>query len=201
MLRVLLGSACSAKSPRQARRLRMSAVAELKPASIHKELYEIGEIPPLGHVPAKMHAWAIRKDRHGPPREVDADRSGADLDASASDDVLVLVMAARRQLQRRVGRPRHADFAARRPQEPLSHRRLRRVGHRLGGGLQGEALESRRRSRRPLQSGRRRRRGMQWRRSDVLAVAAHLGLRDAGRFVRAVLPRAGSRQLMDGRSI
>src|SRR4029453_9593553 len=27
----------------------------------------IGEIPPLGHVPAKMYAWAIRKERHGPP--------------------------------------------------------------------------------------------------------------------------------------
>ena len=27
------------------------------------------EIPPLGHVPEKMHAWAIRKERHGPPEE------------------------------------------------------------------------------------------------------------------------------------
>ena len=32
-----------------------------------KDLYEIGEIPPLGHVPPKMYAWAIRKERHGPP--------------------------------------------------------------------------------------------------------------------------------------
>ncbi len=32
-----------------------------------KDLYEVGEIPPLGHVPAKMYAWVIRKDRHGPP--------------------------------------------------------------------------------------------------------------------------------------
>ena len=32
-----------------------------------KDLYEVGEIPPLGHVPARMHAWAIRQDRHGPP--------------------------------------------------------------------------------------------------------------------------------------
>ena len=32
-----------------------------------KDLYEIGEIPPLGHVPANMYAWAIRKDRHGEP--------------------------------------------------------------------------------------------------------------------------------------
>ena len=32
-----------------------------------KDLYDIGEVPPLGHVPARMHAWAIRKERHGPP--------------------------------------------------------------------------------------------------------------------------------------
>src|SRR5262245_61781952 len=32
-----------------------------------KDLYEIGEIPPLGHVPAKMYAWTIRAERHGPP--------------------------------------------------------------------------------------------------------------------------------------
>ena len=45
----------------------MPAVVELKPAQVLKDLYAIGEIPPLGHVPAKMHAWAIRKERHGPP--------------------------------------------------------------------------------------------------------------------------------------
>ena len=27
----------------------------------------MGEMPPLGHVPARMHAWAIRRDRHGEP--------------------------------------------------------------------------------------------------------------------------------------
>ena len=32
-----------------------------------KDLYEVGEIPPLGHVPAKMYAWAIRRERHGKP--------------------------------------------------------------------------------------------------------------------------------------
>ena len=32
-----------------------------------KDLYEIGEIPPLGHVPPKMYAWAIRRERHGEP--------------------------------------------------------------------------------------------------------------------------------------
>ena len=29
-----------------------------------KDLYEIGEIPPLGHVPENMYAWVIRKERH-----------------------------------------------------------------------------------------------------------------------------------------
>lgn len=32
-----------------------------------KALYEIGETPPLGHVPANMYAWAIRRERHGEP--------------------------------------------------------------------------------------------------------------------------------------
>lgn len=32
-----------------------------------KDLYEVGEIPPLGHVPEKMYAWAIRREREGSP--------------------------------------------------------------------------------------------------------------------------------------
>ncbi len=32
-----------------------------------KELYQIGEIPPLGFVPPKMLAWTIRRERHGEP--------------------------------------------------------------------------------------------------------------------------------------
>lgn len=32
-----------------------------------KDLYEVGELPPLGYVPAKMYAWAIRRERHGEP--------------------------------------------------------------------------------------------------------------------------------------
>ena len=76
----------------------------------------------------------------------------------------------RRELQRRMGIARRADLAHQaRAQAPLSHRRLRRLGHRLCGGLQGEALEGRRRGRHPLQPGRRRRRGVQRRRPDVLA--------------------------------
>ena len=46
------------------------AVAQRKPSAAPlKDLYDIGEVPPLGHVPANMHAWAIRKERHGPPEK------------------------------------------------------------------------------------------------------------------------------------
>ena len=45
----------------------MPAVAKARGVAPLKDLYGIGEIPPLGHVPEKMHAWVIRKERHGPP--------------------------------------------------------------------------------------------------------------------------------------
>ncbi len=32
-----------------------------------KDLYEVGEMPPMGYVPKKMYAWAIRRERHGEP--------------------------------------------------------------------------------------------------------------------------------------
>ena len=35
--------------------------------AIKKDLYEISEMPPLGHIPKQMYAWAIRKERHGEP--------------------------------------------------------------------------------------------------------------------------------------
>ncbi|MEZ5853971.1 MAG: crotonyl-CoA carboxylase/reductase [Hyphomicrobiaceae bacterium] len=58
-----------------------------------KDLYEIGEIPPLGHVPPKMYAWTIREERHGEPdtaMQVEVVPTW-ELD---SHDVLILVMAA-----------------------------------------------------------------------------------------------------------
>ena len=58
-----------------------------------KDLYAIGEIPPLGHVPEKMHAWVIRRERHGAP-----DKSFAlevvETPRLDSNEVLILVMAA-----------------------------------------------------------------------------------------------------------
>ncbi|GAA0283139.1 Crotonyl-CoA carboxylase/reductase [Methylorubrum aminovorans] len=58
-----------------------------------KDLYELGEIPPLGHVPAKMYAWAIRRERHGPPEESHQLEVLPVWDIG-DDEVLVYVMAA-----------------------------------------------------------------------------------------------------------
>ncbi|MEH6403504.1 MAG: crotonyl-CoA carboxylase/reductase [Sneathiella sp.] len=58
-----------------------------------KDLYEIGEIPPLGHVPSKMYAWAIRRDRHGQPEDA-MQEEVVDTPELDSHDVLILVMAA-----------------------------------------------------------------------------------------------------------
>jgi crotonyl-CoA carboxylase/reductase len=76
------------------RRTRM-AIAEVSTprAAPPKDLYAIGEIPPLGHVPPKMHAWAIRKERHGPP-ETSFQIEVVPTWEIADDEVLVLVMAA-----------------------------------------------------------------------------------------------------------
>ena len=60
---------------------------------LKKDLYEIGEIPPLGHVPASMYAWVVRKDRHGPP-EQSMQVEVVPTWPFDSHDVLVLVMAA-----------------------------------------------------------------------------------------------------------
>jgi crotonyl-CoA carboxylase/reductase len=58
-----------------------------------KDLYEVGEIPPLGHVPEKMYAWAIRKERHGPPDEA-MQLEVVPTWQLDSHDVLILTMAA-----------------------------------------------------------------------------------------------------------
>ncbi len=58
-----------------------------------KDLYDIGEIPPMGYVPAKMHAWAIRRERHGDPDKSMLEEI-VDVPEIDSHEVLVLVMAA-----------------------------------------------------------------------------------------------------------
>ncbi len=70
-----------------------SNVVPLRDEQPMKELYEVGEIPPLGHVPSKMHAWLIRRERHGKP-ETAMQIEVVDTPALDSHDVLVMVMAA-----------------------------------------------------------------------------------------------------------
>ena len=121
-------------------------------AGIKKDLYEIGEIPPLGHVPKNMYAWTIRKEREGllkrrwqvevvPTWELD------------SHDVLVLVMAAGvnyNGVWASLGTP-VSMFNVHK--QPVPYRRIRCLGHRLGRRLEGQTLEGRRRGRHSLQSG------------------------------------------------
>ena len=66
---------------------------EPEPAGEKKDLYEIGEIPPLGHVPKQMYAWAIRRERQGEPDKAMLVET-VDVPELDSHDVLVMVMAA-----------------------------------------------------------------------------------------------------------
>jgi crotonyl-CoA carboxylase/reductase len=114
-----------------------------------KDLYEIGEIPPAFHVPKTMYAWAIRKERHGKPSTAMQVEVVPTWEIG-EDEVLVLVMAA--------GVNYNGVWAALgEPISPLDgHKQpfhvagLRRLGHRLEGGRQGQTLEAGRRGGHPL---------------------------------------------------
>ena len=58
-----------------------------------KDLYEVGEMPPLGFVPKSMYAWVIRRERHGEP-DVSFKLEVVEVPKLDSHEVLVLVMAA-----------------------------------------------------------------------------------------------------------
>lgn len=58
-----------------------------------KDLYALGELPPLGHVPAQMYAWAIRRERHGEPDKAMLVEV-VDTPTIDAHEVLVMVMAA-----------------------------------------------------------------------------------------------------------
>lgn len=58
-----------------------------------KDLYEMGEMPPMGYVPKQMYAWAIRRERHGEPNTAMLEEV-VEVPELDSQDVLVLVMAA-----------------------------------------------------------------------------------------------------------
>jgi len=58
-----------------------------------KDLYEVGELPPVGHVPEQMYAWTIRRQRHGEPDKA-FEIEVVDVPKPDSNEVLVMVMAA-----------------------------------------------------------------------------------------------------------
>jgi crotonyl-CoA carboxylase/reductase len=57
-----------------------------------KDLYEVGEIPPLGHVPRNMYAWVIRRERHGEPATA-MQQEVVPTHTIGEDECLVMVMA------------------------------------------------------------------------------------------------------------
>ncbi|MCK5546305.1 MAG: crotonyl-CoA carboxylase/reductase [Rhodospirillaceae bacterium] len=69
---------------------KISALLEGQPV---KNLYELGEIPPLGHVPEKMYAWAIRRERHGEPDKA-MQVEVVETPEIGPHEVLIMVMAA-----------------------------------------------------------------------------------------------------------
>jgi len=58
-----------------------------------KELYAIGEIPPLGFVPKKMHAYVIRPEHHGLPLQ-SMKPEVVDVPEIGPDEILVQVVTA-----------------------------------------------------------------------------------------------------------
>lgn len=56
------------------------------------DLYDLGERPPLGLVPTQMHAYAVRQNRFGQPRDA-WKREILPTPTIGPDEVLVYVMA------------------------------------------------------------------------------------------------------------
>ncbi|MEE2773427.1 MAG: crotonyl-CoA carboxylase/reductase [Pseudomonadota bacterium] len=57
-----------------------------------EELYDLGDKPPLGQLPKKMHAFLVRQDRFGEPKDA-WKREVIDVPSIGPKDVLVYVMA------------------------------------------------------------------------------------------------------------
>jgi len=60
---------------------------------VAKDLYEIGELPPIGDVPSRMHAQLVRPERFGEPEESIRDEV-VDVPDIGPGEALVMVMAA-----------------------------------------------------------------------------------------------------------
>ena len=59
---------------------------------LKKDLYEIGEIPPIGHIPKYMYAHLIRRERYGEPLKA-FQIEKVPVPTIKPDEVLVFVMA------------------------------------------------------------------------------------------------------------
>jgi crotonyl-CoA carboxylase/reductase len=60
---------------------------------VGKDVYEIGELPPIGEVPKRMHAQLVRPERYGEPKDAIRDEV-IDTPEIGPHEALVLVMAA-----------------------------------------------------------------------------------------------------------
>jgi crotonyl-CoA carboxylase/reductase len=58
-----------------------------------KDVYDVGEIPPVGEVPPRMHAQLVRPERYGDPKDAIRDEV-VDVPPIGPDEALVMVMAA-----------------------------------------------------------------------------------------------------------
>ena len=58
-----------------------------------KDVYDVGEIPPVGEVPPRMHAQLVRPERYGEPEDAIRDEV-IDVPSIGPDEALVMVMAA-----------------------------------------------------------------------------------------------------------
>ena len=169
-----------------------------------KELYEIGELPPVGEVPAKMHAQVVRPDRFGEPEQAIQDEV-IDVPELGPHDALVMVMAGGVNFNnvwaaRGVPVDVDEDAGAVGRADGLPHRRLRRERHRVRGRRRRDEREGRRprrRARRSVGSGRPEGEGGP--RSRARGLVPRLGLRHVLGFVRAVHQGAGAPVPAQGR--
>ncbi len=170
-----------------------------------KDLYEVGEIPPIGEVPRQMHAQLVRPDRYGEPGDAICDEV-IDVPELGPHDALVMVMAAGVNFNnvwaaRGVPGRRDEDPGALGRADRVPHRRLGRVRGRVRRRLRGHEREGRRpgrRARRPV--GPRRPLGHRRRRPRARAVVPRVGLRLVLGLVLAVLQGPGPPVPAEGRA-
>ena len=173
-----------------------TAARTLAPRPGPKDLYEIGEVPPLGHVPAQD---ACLGDPQGAPRPARKPRCSSRWCRPGRSARTRCWSTSWPAGSTTTASGRGSGFRSRRSTCTSSPFHVGRLGcfrHRVGDRHEGAALEGRRRGHRPLQSGRRRRRGLQRRRSDALAPAQRIWGYETPDGSFAQFCRVQSRQLM-----